>query len=99
MPYFSQFDYDELEDVLVMEDDTDNGNVAYLIVLNDNHNTFDWVIDTFVDVLQHSNEQAEQLALIIHTKGKATVKTATMPKLRPLREAIVERGLKAIIEN
>ena len=44
-------------------------------------------------------EQAEQLSLIIHTKGKATVKTASLRELQPKKEALVDRGLSAVIEN
>ncbi len=99
MRYKDSYDFDELEDVLVAEDDTGTGEHSYLIVFNDDHNSFDWVIESFVEILNHENEQAEQLAIIIHSKGKATVKTAPLSKLRPLREGLVDRGLSAIIEN
>ena len=36
-------------------------------------NTFDWVIQCFQEVLKHGHAQAEQLSMIIHFKGKATV--------------------------
>jgi ATP-dependent Clp protease adaptor protein ClpS len=96
---YNSYDFDELEDVLVAEDDTGTGEKAFLIVHNDDHNTFEWVIESFTKVLDHEPEQAEQLALIIHTKGKATVKTAPKKTLRPFREALVDRGLKAVIED
>jgi ATP-dependent Clp protease adaptor protein ClpS len=73
--------------------------MSELIVYNDDFNTFEWVIECLVDVLNHSNEQAEQLSLIIHYKGKATVKTAPVPVLRPFKDALVERGLSAVIET
>jgi ATP-dependent Clp protease adaptor protein ClpS len=91
--------WEELEDVLVAEDNTGTGNPAYLVVYNDDHNTFEWVIECFTLVLEHTDEQAEQLAMIIHTKGKATVKTAAKKTLRPLRIALTERGLSAVIEG
>jgi ATP-dependent Clp protease adaptor protein ClpS len=91
--------WEELEDVLVENDDTGTGNPAYLIVYNDDHNTFEWVIECFTTVLKHTEEQAEQLSIIIHSKGKATVKTAAKKVLRPLRIALVERGLSAVIEG
>ena len=94
---------EELEEVEVLEevelDDTDSGEPAHLIVYNDDHNTFDWVIQCFVEILGHETSQAEQCALIIHFKGKATVKTASMRELRPKREALVDRGLSAVIES
>jgi ATP-dependent Clp protease adaptor protein ClpS len=89
---------EELEEVLV-EDATDTGEPSQLVVYNDDHNTFDWVIECFMSVLGHSSEQSEQLAMIIHFKGKATVKTAPFSELKPPKDALVERGLSAVIEG
>ena len=92
---------EEKEDVLVEEEisDADIGERAHLIVYNDDHNTFDWVIQCFIEVLNHSEAQSEQLALIIHFKGKATVKTAPKSVLKPKKDALVDRGLSAVIES
>jgi ATP-dependent Clp protease adaptor protein ClpS len=88
------------EDVLLDEDiETGIGEPADLIVYNDDHNTFDWVMKSFEEILGHSSAQSEQLALLIHFKGKATVKSAAMAELRPKREALVDRGLSATIEG
>jgi len=89
---------EELEEVVV-EDDSDVGQKAQLIVFNDDHNTFDWVIQCLMEVLNHTSEQAEQLSLIIHFKGKATVKTAPKSELKPKKDALVDRGLSAVIEE
>lgn len=90
----------EFEEDVAIEDEFDGlGFDAQLLVYNDDHNTFDWVIDSFVEVLRHTFEQAEQLAVLIHFKGKATVKTAPFEVLRPLKDALVDRGLSAIIEG
>ena len=95
-----QFAYEVEEEVLLDEEqDVDSGSPAFLIVYNDDHNTFDWVIKSFIEVLDHTSEQSEQLALIIHTKGKATVKTASKRELRPKRTALCDRGLSAVIED
>ena len=72
---------------------------AKLLVYNDDHNTFDWVIKCFIDILNHSFEQAEQLSLLIHLKGKAVVKTASKKELLPIKDALIERGLSAVIEE
>ena len=92
---------EELEEVIVEEDisDSDIGEQAQLIVYNDDHNTFEWVIQCFQEVLNHTLEQAEQLSLIIHFKGKATVKTAPKNVLKPKKDALVDRGLSAVIEG
>lgn len=88
------------EDVLLEEDiEVGAGEPADLIVYNDDHNTFDWVMQSFIDVLGHSSEQSEQLALMIHLKGKATVKSAAFNELRPKKDALCDRGLSAVIEG
>lgn len=88
------------EDVLFEEDiDVGVGTPADLIVYNDDHNTFDWVMKSFEEILGHTSAQSEQLAMLIHFKGKATVKSAAMRELRPKREALVDRGLSAVIEG
>lgn len=86
------------EDVLVEELTTD-GEQTQLVVLNDDYNTFDWVIECLMELLHHTSEQAEQLAWIVHTKGRAVVKMGSMKELKPLKDALTDRGLNAIIEH
>ena len=70
-----------------------------LIVWNDEVNTFEWVIQTLVEVCGHSTEQAEQCAMIIHSKGKYAVKRGSYEELKPQCDAITERGIGATIEE
>jgi len=90
--------FEESEEQLVM-DQTTEGTVAYLIIYNDDHNTFDSVIQCLMDVCNHTHEQSEQLSLIIHFKGKATVKTGPFDSLKPMKDALLDRGLSAVIET
>src|SRR5215471_20844989 len=69
-----------------------------LIVWNDNVNTFQWVIETLMDICGHSYEQAEQCSYIIHFQGKYAVKNGTYDDLKPQCDAITERGIGATIE-
>ena len=69
-----------------------------IIVYNDDVNTFDFVIESLVDVCKHSMLQAEQCTLIVHNNGKCSVKENSFNKLRPLCEALLDRGLSAVIE-
>ncbi len=68
-----------------------------LIVWNDDINTFDHVIEALIEVCDHSPEQAEQCAMIIHYKGKYAVKTGGFNELRPQCEALIDRGINATI--
>lgn len=90
---------EEEEEVLVVEEEIGDTSDAELIVYNDDYNTFDHVIQCFVEILQHSEQQAEQLSLIIHFNGKAVVKTAPFSVLKPYKDALVENGLSAVIEK
>jgi ATP-dependent Clp protease adaptor protein ClpS len=70
-----------------------------LVVWNDEVNTFEWVIETLVEVCNHSYEQAEQCAYIIHFRGKYAVKEGDYDTLKPLCDAITERGIGATVEQ
>lgn len=95
-----KFHTQEETDVLVLEEVLEEvGSQSQLVVYNDDHNTFDWVIECFVDILNHTFEQSEQLAMIIHFKGKAIVKTATFSELKPKKDALLDKGLSAVIEE
>jgi ATP-dependent Clp protease adaptor protein ClpS len=81
------------EDIAVAEDEP-----YQLIVWNDDVNTFDWVIETLMEVCGHSHEQAEQCALFIHYKGKYGVKQGSYDELEPMCTAITDRHINATIE-
>jgi len=85
----------EQEDVDVL---TDINDPYTLIVWNDEVNTFEWVIETLIAVCGHSEEQAEQCAYIIHFRGKYAVKYGDYETLKPMCDAITERGIGATIE-
>ncbi len=68
-----------------------------IIVFNDDVNTFDHVIETLIRVCNHTAEQAEQCSLIVHYKGKCTVKTGALDELKPQCTQLLEAGLSAEI--
>lgn len=88
--------WQEEEDVALLEL---IGNSSKIVVYNDDYNTFDWVIQSFVEVCRHNAAQAEQLSYLIHFKGKATVKTGSKKELKPIKDALIDRGLSAVIEE
>ncbi len=71
---------------------------CWLVVWNDEVNTFDWVIQALVEICGHTHEQAEQCAIIIDSKGKYAVKQGDYDTLKPMCDAITERGIGATIE-
>ena len=84
---------EELQETDVIEEELHN-----LIVWNDDVNTFDWVIESLVDICGHETLQAEQCALIIHHKGKCGVKKGSFDDLRPQAEGLIDRGIQATID-
>jgi ATP-dependent Clp protease adaptor protein ClpS len=69
-----------------------------LIVWNDEVNTFQWVIETLMEICGHSYEQAEQCSYIIHFQGKYAVKKGIYDELKPMCDAITDRGIGATVE-
>jgi ATP-dependent Clp protease adaptor protein ClpS len=87
--------HEQNEDVDVLEKTSAE---HHLIVWNDEVNTFDHVIDTLIEVCKHTSTQAEQCTILIHHKGKCDVKKGSFKTLRPMAEAIIDRGIQATIE-
>jgi ATP-dependent Clp protease adaptor protein ClpS len=68
-----------------------------IVIFNDDFNTFDFVIQSLVDVCNHTTIQAEQCTYIIHYNGKCAVKSGEYEKLKPMCTALLDRGLTAEI--
>lgn len=68
-----------------------------LILFNDDVNSFDYVIDSLIEVCGHAPEQAEQCTLVAHLKGKCGVKTGTLDELSPMNNALNSRGLSTVL--
>jgi len=69
-----------------------------LILHNDEHNTFDHVIESLIEVCEHENYQAEQCAFITHYKGKCDVKKGEFQKLSFLKNKLNSKGLTVTID-
>jgi len=68
-----------------------------LIIYNDDYNSFEHVINSLVKVCKHESIQAEQCTFIIHHNGKCSVKKGELKDLKPMRDALCERGIDAKI--
>ena len=80
-----------------VETTEDHGSFNEIVLFNDDVNTFDHVIETLVDVCNHSYEQAEQCSILVHYKGKCTVKTGPYDDLKPRCTKLLQAGLSAEI--
>ncbi len=86
---------EKISEELLLEEETVKQNE--IVLFNDDVNTFDHVIDTLIAICDHTPEQAEQCALIVHYKGKCTVKTGEYSDLEPRCSALLNAGLSAEI--
>ncbi len=82
------------EDVAVLEAVGVNNEI---VLHNDDVNTFDHVINTLIQICDHTPEQAEQCAILVHYKGKCIVKTGELSDLQPRCTSLLEAGLSAEI--
>ncbi|MGY6560926.1 MAG: ATP-dependent Clp protease adaptor ClpS [Luteibaculaceae bacterium] len=86
--------YQVEEDVLLASDVDDEKEI---ILFNDDFNTFDFVIESLMEVCNHDLTQATQCTMLVHYKGKCSVKKGSLEKLLPKKRALVTRGLTAEI--
>lgn len=86
----------ELEELVAL--DVEETEERKIVLFNDEVNTFDFVIDSLINVCGHDHLQAEQCTIIVHSKGKCDVKNGSYEKLEPMCTALLERGLTAEIQ-
>ncbi len=70
----------------------------FLILHNDDVHSFDYVIDSLIEVCEMDATQAEQCTYLVHYKGKCDIKKGSFGLLKPYKEGLVERGLNATID-
>ena len=83
-----------LEEVLEKTEEQNNNEI---VLYNDDVNTFDHVIETLIYSCEHTEVQAEQCAMLVHYKGKCTVKTGAYEELVPRCSKLLQAGLSAEI--
>ncbi len=74
------------------------GRYCSLTLFNDDIHSFEYVIQSLVDVCMMDDIQAEQCTYIAHYKGKCSVKKGTFSELKPMKERLTERQLICSID-
>lgn len=82
---------DTLTDELVENEKT-------LLLINDDFNTFEYVIKSLMEVCEHTYEQAETCAWITHYKGKCAIRHGSFEELKPYYVAMLDRHLYVSIQ-
>ncbi len=70
-----------------------------LVLHNDDIHTFDYVIESLINVCQMDITQAEQCTYLVHYKGKCDIKRGSYDELKPFKEGLIERELNATIDE
>ena len=65
----------------------------HLVLYNDDVNTFDYVIELLMKVCDHDAIQAEQCAMLVHYKGRCSVKRGSFEVLEPMSAILSDAGL------
>jgi ATP-dependent Clp protease adaptor protein ClpS len=76
----------------------DLGEQSFLVLHNDEEHTFEYVIDSLMDVCKIDSVQAEQITFIVHFKGKCDVKKGPKESLKPYKAKLNKKGLTATID-
>jgi ATP-dependent Clp protease adaptor protein ClpS len=90
-------DNTQLQELDLEEVKAKSSDINHLVLYNDDHNTFEFVIDSLIKVCGHDTVQAEQCTYLVHYSGKCSVKTGSRQKLKPFAQALLDRGLSAEI--
>ena len=77
---------------------SESSEYNFLTLYNDDVHSFNYVIESLVEVCQHSLVQAEQCSIIAHFKGKCEVKKGIRKDIEPMQIALSKRGLITTID-
>jgi ATP-dependent Clp protease adaptor protein ClpS len=78
--------------------DGGTGLLNFLTLHNDEIHTFEYVIESLIEVCNHDMEQAEQCTYLVHYKGQCDVKKGSHKFLAPFKKELSRRGLTVTIE-
>ena len=82
----------------IQEENADSKTERFLILHDDDYHSFDYVIEALMLICEHEQEQAVQCTMLTHYKGKCDVKKGSFSYLRPMKQALIAKDLKATID-
>ncbi|MES2425770.1 MAG: ATP-dependent Clp protease adaptor ClpS [Bacteroidota bacterium] len=69
-----------------------------LILWNDDHNTFDHVINCMIKYLDYTEPQAERIAWKVHNEGKCAVLEGSFTEVEVYRKILQQEGLTVSVD-
>ena len=76
-----------------------NRGLYEVIIHNDSVNTFDHVIDCLIDICGHNNLQAQQCALITHTRGRCSVFVDGFEMCTEISKLLTQQRIKTSVNK
>ncbi len=68
------------------------------LILHNDFNHIDHVIHCLVNIMDFEPIQSEQIAYIVHFKGKCSIKSGTFDQLQPFHKLLAQQGLTVSID-
>jgi ATP-dependent Clp protease adaptor protein ClpS len=68
------------------------------LILHNDYNHFDHVIHCLINIMDFDPIQSEQVALIVHFKGKCPIKSGSVDQLKPFHKMLSQQGLTVSID-
>ncbi|MBO4581761.1 MAG: ATP-dependent Clp protease adaptor ClpS [Bacteroidales bacterium] len=90
----TKYQEDTLSQSEVLESD-----ILVLWLINDDYNTFDFVIEVLMELCHHTYEQACQCAMITHTTGKCDIYRSYYEELKAIADKMLNLGLTVEITH
>lgn len=75
------------------------GDVKTILLWNDPVNSFDHVIECLMKYCDHEYEQANQVANLVHFKGKCDVKRGPKEEMQEIKDKLQSCGLTVTLED
>ncbi len=89
---------EKIKDKPAAPENLNSGDERFLILHNDDVHSFDYVIDSLMEICELDHEQAVQCTMLTHYKGKCDVKKGSFDYLSPMKKALNARKLEATID-
>ena len=86
-------------DEILAESGISSETESKLVLWNDDHNSFEHVIECLIVFLKFTAKRAEASAWDVHMKGKDIVKSGSKDELMPYKKLLEESGLTVSIED
>jgi ATP-dependent Clp protease adapter protein ClpS len=84
---------------IITEQTTDTSKQYNLILWNDDVNDFSWILNALMEICLLNHEEAYEIMMQAHEKGKTVAKSGELNELETMQKALNDREINATIES